>query len=268
MSGHAAADGPARQVAADAAGAVSRARRDGVALGLVGVYGVSFGAVAASSGFEVWQACLLSLVGFTGGSQFAYVGVVASGGTAPAAMASALLLGSRNTLYGLRLSALLPRSPVARAVAAHLVIDETTAMALRHEDADGDGRAARVAFWATGTTLFVVWNLTTLLGAAGTSALGDPNRYGLDAAAPAAFLALLWPRLRTRLGAGVALVAVIVALAVSLVAPAGVPVLAAAAVALVGLSPRLDVGRPPQAAADAAATDDAADAGDVRGRSG
>lgn len=232
--------------------AVSRARRDGLALGLVGVYGVSFGAVAAGSGFEVWQACLLSLVGFTGGSQFAYVGVVASGGSAPAAMASALLLGTRNTLYGLRLSSLLPRSPLRRAVAAHLVIDETTAMALRHEDADADGRAARAAFWATGIALFLTWNITTLLGAVGTSALGDPTRYGLDAAAPAAFLALVWPRLRSRLGAGVALVAVAVALGVSLVAPAGVPVIAAGAIALVGLHPRADATRHPGAGDPAA----------------
>lgn len=222
---------------------ITAARRDGIALGLIGVYGVSFGAVAASSGFAVWQACLLSLVGFTGGSQFAYVGVIASGGSPVAGFASAVLLGTRNTLYALRLSALLPRRPAVRAVAAQLVIDETTAMALRHEDADTDGRAARTAFWATGIVLYIVWNTTTLLGAAGVAALGDPNRYGLDAAAPAAFLALVWPRLRTRLGASVAAAAVLVALAVAMVAPPGVPVLAAAAVALVGLHPRFDAER-------------------------
>ncbi len=218
-----------------------RARRDGIGLGLIGVYGVSFGAVAVSGGFEVWQACVLSLVGFTGGSQFAYVGVVAAGGSAPAALASAVLLGTRNTLYGVRLSTLLPTSPLRRAVAAHLVIDETTAMALRHEHADDDGQAARAGFWATGVVLFITWNVTTLLGAVGTSALGEPDRFGLDAAAPAAFLALIWPRLRGRLGAATALLAVAIALGTALVAPAGVPVLAAAAVALLGLHPRLDV---------------------------
>jgi len=219
---------------------VAAARREGAGLGLVGVYGVSFGAVAVSSGFEVWQAMVLSLVGFTGGSQFAYVGVVASGGSPVAAAASALLLGARNTLYGLRLSALLPRSPLPRAVAAHLVIDETTAMALRHEGRDPTGAAARAAFWASGAVLFATWNVTTLLGALGVQALGDPRAFGLDAAAPAAFLALLWPALRRRLGAAVALAAALTAVTLSLVAPPGVPVLAAGLVALVGLHPRVD----------------------------
>ncbi len=216
------------------------ARREGAGLGLVGVYGVSFGAVAVASGFEVWQAMILSLVGFTGGSQFAYIGVVASGGSPAAAAASALLLGARNTLYGLRLTALLPRRALPRAVAAQLVIDETTAMALRHESRDPDGTAARTAFWTSGVVLYATWNVTTLLGAVGVEALGDPTAYGLDAAAPAAFLALLWPSLRRRLGAGVALAAALTATGLTLVAPAGVPVLAAGLVALVGLHPRLD----------------------------
>ncbi len=218
---------------------VRAARREGIGLGLVGVYGVSFGAVAVSSGFEVWQACVLSLVGFTGGSQFAYVGVVSAGGGPIAAAAAALLLGTRNTLYALRLSSLLPPRGWARATAAHLVIDETTAMALRHERS-----AARTAFWASGITLFVTWNVTTLLGAVGVSALGDPEQFGLDAAAPAAFLALLWPHLRTRLGGGVAVAAVGVALGLMLVAPAGVPVLAAGLVALIGIHPRADLAVP------------------------
>lgn len=218
--------------------AVSQARREGIALGTIGVYGVSFGAVAVGSGLPVWQACALSLVGFTGGSQFAYVGVLAAGGGPLAAAASAFLLGARNTLYGVRLSALLPRERLRRVVAAHLVIDETTAMALRHEHSDTTGDAARAAFWGSGITLFIAWNLTTLLGALGVQALGDPTRYGLDAAAPAAFLALLWPALRTRLGAVVAVLGGTIALAASLVAPAGVPVLAAATAALVGVHAR------------------------------
>jgi predicted branched-subunit amino acid permease len=231
---------PGRTTDRPAGDATAAARREGVGLGLVGVYGVSFGAVAVGSGFEVWQAMVLSLVGFTGGSQFAYVGVVASGGSPVAAAASALLLGARNTLYGLRLTALLPRRALPRAVAAQLVIDETTAMALRHEGRDPDGAAARAAFWASGAVLYVTWNVTTLLGALGVQALGDPAAYGLDAAAPAAFLALLWPALRRRLGTAVALTAALVAGVLTLLAPAGVPVLAAGLVALVGLHPRLD----------------------------
>lgn len=219
---------------ADADRAISAARREGLALGVIGLYGVSFGAVAVGSGLPIWQAMVLSAIGFTGGSQFAFVAVVASGGSAIAAAASALLLGARNTLYGLRLSALLPSWP-RRALAAHLVIDETTAMALRHEKVP---LAARAAFWASGLAMFVTWNATTAVGAFGVSLLGDPATYGLDAMAPAAFLALVWPALRSRVGAGVAAVAAGVALSLSVVAPVGVPVLATAVVALLGINPR------------------------------
>lgn len=216
--------------------AVAAARRDGIGLGLLGVYGVSFGAVAVASGLTPLQAVVLSAVGFTGGSQFAFAGVVAGGGMPLAGLASAWLLGVRNGLYAVRVADLLPRRPVRRALASSLVIDETTAMALRHE-AHGIP-AARMAFWATGIGLFITWNVTTVLGAYGVQALGDPSRLGLDAAAPAAFLALLWPYLGRRRTALVALAAVVVAGLASFVAPAGVPVLAGGAVALVGLSSR------------------------------
>ncbi len=229
----------------DAASPLAAARREGVALGLIGVYGVSFGAVAASSGFPVWAAVVLSMVAFTGGSQFAYVGVLASGGSTAAAAASALLLGARNALYGLRLSALLPRGRWRRLVAAQLVIDETTAMSLRFERSDATGEAARRAFWSAGVVLFCTWNATTVLGAVGVGLLGDPDAYGLDAASPAAFLALVWPALRSRLGAGVALAAAGLALGLSFVAPPGVPVLSAVLVALVGLHPRATPARGP-----------------------
>lgn len=216
--------------------AVRAARRDGVGLGLLGVYGVSFGAVAVAAGLSPLQAVVLSAVGFTGGSQFAFAAVAAAGGAPVTGLASAWLLGVRNTLYAVRLSDLLPRRWPARVGASALVIDETTAMALRHEP---HGRpAARAGFWATGIGLYATWNTTTVLGAFGVQALGDPAALGLDAAAPAAFLALLWPYLRQRRTAAVAGLAAVVALLASSVAPAGIPVLAGGAVALLGLHPR------------------------------
>lgn len=216
--------------------AVREARRDGIGLGLLGVYGVSFGAVAVASGLSPLQAVVLSAVGFTGGSQFAFAGVAAAGGAPVTGLASAWLLGVRNSLYAMRLTDLLPRRLWARVLSAHLVIDETTAMAVRHEDRGP--RAARTAFWVTGIGLFTTWNLTTVLGAYGVQALGDPGVLGLDAAAPAAFLALLWPYLRAPRTALVAGLAALVALLLTLVAPAGIPVLAGGAVALLGLHPR------------------------------
>lgn len=213
--------------------AVASARRDGLGLGLLGVYGVSFGAVAVASGLSPLQAVVLSVVGFTGGSQFAFAGVAAAGGAPVAGLASAWLLGTRNALYAVRLTDVLPQRALARAGAAVLVIDESTAMALRHES--NGPQAARTAFWATGVSLFATWNLTTVAGAYGVQALGDPSLFGLDAAAPAAFVALLWPYLRRRRTALVAAAAALVAFAAMLVLPAGVPVLAGGAVALVGL---------------------------------
>lgn len=215
---------------------VRAARRDGVGLGLLGVYGVSFGAVAVASGLSPLQAVVLSAVGFTGGSQFAFAGVAAAGGAPVTGLASAWLLGVRNTLYAVRLTELLPRRVLPRAAASLLVIDETTAMAVRHEP--NGPAAARTAFWTTGVGLFAAWNVTTVLGAYGVQALGDPASLGLDAAAPAAFLALLWPYLKQRRTAAVAALAAAVALVTTFVAPAGVPVLAGGAVALLGLSGR------------------------------
>jgi predicted branched-subunit amino acid permease len=175
---------------------------------------------------------------FTGASQFALVGVVAAGGAPVSGALTALLLGTRNTLYGLRLAPLLAWRGWRRTGAAHLLIDESTAMAVTRTSVS----AARVGFLTTGLSVFLLWNLATLGGAVAGTALGDPRTYGLDAAVGAAFLALLWPRLRDRRNQVVALAAAAVALVVVPAAPAGVPVLAAAGVALLAgaLSSRPD----------------------------
>jgi predicted branched-subunit amino acid permease len=209
--------------------------RDSLGVGVAtGLYGVSFGAISVASGLSVAQTCVLSLLMFSGASQFALVGVIASGGGAVSASATALLLGTRNTLYGLRLAPLLGFRGRQRVGAAQLLIDETTAMSVTRTTRAG----ARTGFLVTGVTIFVLWNLFTFLGAIGGSAIGDPRNYGLDAAVGAAFLALLWPRLSQPRNRVVALLAVAVALATVPVAPAGVPVLAAGGVALlVGLVP-------------------------------
>lgn len=202
---------------------------DAVGVGLAtAAYGVSFGAVAVASGLSPLQTQALSGLMFTGASQFALVGVLGAGGGAVAAVATAALLGVRNGLYALHLAPLLRPRGVTRGVAAQLTIDESTGMAVRHEGEDVE--RARLAFWATGLSVFVLWNLGTLLGALGAGLLGDPARYGLDAAIPAAFLALLWPRLTTAAMRTTALVAAVVALALTPVLPAGVPVLVAGAI--------------------------------------
>ena len=189
-----------------------------------GVYGVSFGVLAVGAGLSVAQACAMSLLVFTGGSQFAAVGVLAAGGPAATAVVNGLLLGVRNSAYGLSVAPILRGGRARRALAAQLVIDESTAMARAQEDPG----AARGAFWWTGLGVFTCWNAGTLAGALAGGGIGDPATYGLDAMFPAAFLALLAPQLRQPGARTVALVGALIAVVLLPVAPAGVPVLAAA----------------------------------------
>jgi len=213
-----------------------------------GAYGLSFGALSTAAGLSVTQTCAMSVLVFTGGSQFALIGVLAGGGNAVSGTASAVLLGARNMVYGVRLAPLLHLRGLRRVVGAQLVIDETTAVALTGEATDDElaTRAGRFGFWFTGLALFVLWNVATLIGAVAGEAVGDPRRYGLDAAAPAAFLALLATRLDSRPAWATAVVAALVAVAVVPVVPAGVPVLVAALVPVVAvLAGRRRVGATP-----------------------
>lgn len=204
--------------------------RDSLGVGVaVGAYGFAFGAASVAAGLSVLQSCLLSLLAFTGGTQFAVVGVVAGGGSLAAALSSGLLLASRNTLYAMRLAPLLRVRGLRRFAAALGTIDESTAMAI----AQREPALGRVAFWWTFGDVFTFWNLSTLLGAAGASAFGDPSRYGLDAVIPAAFLALLAPRLRAGdIERRVAIGGAVIALILIPLTPPGVPVLASCAALL------------------------------------
>ncbi len=203
-----------------------KARHDSWVLGVaVGVFGASFGVLATTAGLTVAQACAMSLLVFTGASQFAVVGVIGTGGTLGSALGSALLLAARNAAYGVALAPTMSgRSLGRRLLAAQLVIDESTAMAM----AQPSRRAREQALWTTGIAVFVCWNVATLLGAAVGDAIGDPAVLGLDAAFPAGFAALAVPHLRTRQGRVAAVGGVVIALALVPLAPAGVPIVAAA----------------------------------------
>lgn len=206
------------------------AQRRGLSVGVAtGLYGISFGALAVAAGLSVAQASALSLLMFTGGSQFAFVGVVAGGGSLGSATAAASLLGVRNAIYGVTANAMLRPRGWRRFAAAQVTIDESIATASAAEDADEERRG----FWAGGLAVFVLWNLFTVVGALVGDALGDPAAWGLDGAAVAAFLGLLWPRLRGRDPVAVAVVAAVVTVAVAPVVPPGIPIIIAAAVALV-----------------------------------
>lgn len=201
--------------------------------GAVGVFGASFGVLAVTAGLSVSQAVVMSMLVFTGASQFAAVGVVDAGGTVAAAVASALLLAARNTAYGVALAPTLRHRLAVRAVAAHLVLDETAALAT----AQNDRRDAVRAFWLTGVAVFVAWNGGTAVGALAGRAVGDPGALGLDAAFPAGFVALLAPHLRRPRGPLVAVTGGALALLLTPLTPVGIPILAAGGIALaVGLA--------------------------------
>jgi predicted branched-subunit amino acid permease len=193
--------------------AQSPAVRMGVSISVAtGLYGVSFGALSVASGLTVAQTCVLSLLLFSGGSQFAFIGVVGGGGTGAAALGAASLLGVRNAVYGMQMAALLGPRGGRRLLAAQVTIDESTATALGQATPDEQRRG----FWTAGVGIYLLWNSFTAVGALLGNALGDPRQWGLDGAAVAAFLALLWPRLKGRepvalavAGASVALAAVL-----------------------------------------------------------
>lgn len=208
------------------------ATRSGVAVGVAtAAYGISFGALAVAAGLDIWQTCVLSLLMFSGGSQFAIVGVLAAGGAGAgaSAIAGAALLGARNTLYGIRVKPIIGGGFWRKVAAAWVTIDESTAVAT----AQPTLRSQRRGFWVTAVIVFVGWNLTTLIGALLGDALGDVRQYGLDAAAGAAFVGLLWPRLRALQPVAVAVGAAVVAAVLVPVLPPGLPVLVAALVAVV-----------------------------------
>jgi predicted branched-subunit amino acid permease len=206
--------------------------RDSLSVSItVGAYGIAFGAAAVANGFSVLQSCLLSLLTFSGASQFAVVGVLGAGGTALSGIATASLLGFRNGLYGVIMAPRLKVKGFKRVVAAQVTIDESTAVALGQE-VRGE-KAMRQGFWLTGFGVFFFWNLFTVAGALGAQAMGDIRAWGLDSAVPAAFLGLVWPRLQSTRDRILAVSAIVFALAMTPILPAGLPIIATAFIAIV-----------------------------------
>ena len=209
----------------------STVTRNAIGVGLAtGLYGISFGALAVTSGFSFAQAQVLSLGLFSGASQFAVVGIMGAGGGALAAIATSSLLGIRNGLYALSLARVLKLSGIKKVFASHITIDESTAMSVANVD---DEELSRWAFWATGISVFIFWNIATAIGAIGASLITDPKSFGLDAAVGAAFLALLWPRLINKQIRYIALSSALLAIILIPVVRPGLPVLASVLIAVI-----------------------------------
>jgi predicted branched-subunit amino acid permease len=197
----------------------------------VGLYGTAFGAASIAAGFTILQTCLLSLLTFSGASQFAIVGVMGAGGSAISGIATASLLGIRNALYGLRMAPILKVRGARRVLAAQITIDESTGVAVGQENLGTD--AMKAGFWLTGFGVYIFWNFFTLLGALGAQAMGDPSAWGLDAAVPAAFLGLVWPRLTGKLERTLAVFSILLAVLLSPFISAGLPIIATAFLAAI-----------------------------------
>ena len=195
----------------------------------VGLYGAAFGAAGVTAGFSILQTCLLSILLFSGASQFAVVGIMGAGGSAISAIATATLLGFRNALYGLQMAPILKVGGLKRVLAAQITIDESTAVATLQENDDDRKRG----FYVTGIGVYVFWNLFTYLGALGASAIGDPSVWGLDAAVPAAFCGLIWPRLKNKTQFLVSAIAIAWALLLTPIAPAGIPIITTVLLAVI-----------------------------------
>jgi 4-azaleucine resistance transporter AzlC len=189
----------------------------------VAVTGASFGAIAVTSGLPWWVPLALSVLVFAGGAQFLAVGVVAAGGGPVAAVLGALLLNARLLPYGLAIADTIGQGRLARLLGSHVITDETVAFAV----AQSSRERSRAAFWLCGVALFVAWNVSTLVGVLAGQAIGDPNAFGLDAAFPAALLALVLPSLRDRATVRPALLGAAIALAATPFLPPGVPLLLA-----------------------------------------
>ena len=195
----------------------------------VGLYGAAFGAAGITAGFSILQTCLLSLLLFSGASQFAVVGIMGAGGSAVSAIATATLLGFRNALYGLQLAPILKVTGLKRIIASQITIDESTAVStLQSNDSD-----RKRAFYLTGFGVYIFWNLFTFLGALGASAIGDPSVWGLDAAVPAAFCGLVWPRLKDKRLFLISASAIILALLLTPITPAGIPIITTVLLAII-----------------------------------
>ena len=195
----------------------------------VGLYGAAFGAAGVTAGFSVLQTCLLSLLLFSGASQFAVVGIMGAGGSALSAIATATLLGFRNALYGLQLAPILKVTGIKRIIASQITIDESTAVSTLQSNDSNRKRA----FYLTGFGVYIFWNLFTLLGALGASAIGDPSVWGLDAAVPAAFCGLVWPRLKDKRLFLISASAIGLALLLTPITPAGIPIITTVILAIV-----------------------------------
>ena len=206
------------------------------------VVAISFGISARAAGMPAAAAIVMSAIVYAGAAQFAAVAILAQGGSVVAAVLAAMLMNARYLAMGLALGPSLKGGRVRRAIEGQTVVDASWAMANR-----GDGRFDRHTLFGSSAPQYVTWLSGTIIGVIAGSALPDPEALGIDAVFPAFFLALLVAELRTAEASAVAVGGAIVAVVLGLLAPAGIGILAASVIALVGLRPVRDRSEEPAA---------------------
>lgn len=187
------------------------------------VVGASLGAIAVSKGVPLWLVTLMGALVFAGGSEFLVVGLMTSGAAPVTAVLGGLMLNARHFPFGLAVGGLLGRSRPARLVGSHLMVDESVAFALAESD---PARRSR-SYWTMGLALYCTWAPSVFVGGLLGQRVEDPGVFGLDAALPAALLALLMPSLGDRPALRAVALGVVVALMTTPLLPEGLPVLAA-----------------------------------------
>jgi 4-azaleucine resistance transporter AzlC len=192
-------------------------------------FGISFGVLARSAGMGVVAPIVMSATTFAGSAQFAAVSIAGAGGSVGAAVAAALLLNARYVPIGISVAPSLDGPLWRRFLLGQLTVDESWALSAR-----GDGRFDIRTLALAGFSLLVSWVCGTTIGVFAGKLLADPTRFGLDAAFPALFLALLAPQLRTPRAHGTAIAGGALALALIPFSPPGVPIIAASAACLLG----------------------------------
>jgi 4-azaleucine resistance transporter AzlC len=212
-----------------------RTHRDGVraaaplAIAVAG-FGISYGVLARTAGMGSLAPVVMSATTFAGSAQFAAASILGTGGTVISAITAAILLNARYAPIGVSVAPSLSGGLWSRFLHAQLTVDETWAVA-----AEGEGRFNPQVLVGAGVTLYAAWVGGTALGVAFGDVIGDPTRWGLDAAFPALFLALLVPQLRRRLDVEAALLGAAIALVLTPFTPPGVPIICAAVACLLGL---------------------------------
>jgi len=196
-----------------------------------GILAISFGVVAQDIGMSKAAAIIMSTIVFAGSAQFAALAIVGGGGAIGAAIVAAALMNSRFLAMSIALAPSLPGGPLWRALQGQATVDASWAIASR-----GDGTFDRALLFGSTAIQYVAWVGGTVIGAFGGGALGDTDRFGLDAVYPAFFAGLLIQELHNRRSRMVAATGGLIALVLVPIAPAGVPILAASLAALAGLT--------------------------------